>query len=350
MKTLVNRALRFVLVVVVGLSILGCQKGYEMTLPLAVSRGEYKLKSAYGSSYFTVYSTSTWNITYGNAAEWLRLSKTSGKGETQVNFEYDENNSMSRGVTLIITSGDLTCEVYIGQAGGSLEPNYTLPRQSYSFLAEPIALKVAATTNLQPETISLAYADVYYTQEENIDWISGVEITSEGVSFKVAENLSGEKRDAQVEITFPSAKWDTPAKTIFTVAQDSENATLGTIVDTYTVDPNGINPINIDLGVNFDPEFYDYKVVYTIKDAEGNDVNWLRNISLNETATRFVAYARANRIADRAATLTFNLVDETNAVMESHSVALSQVKSDAESQGNVGSGTGEEPKDNEQDF
>ena len=76
----------------------------------------------------------------------------------------------------------------------------------------------------------------------------------------------------------------------------------------------------------------------------------IRNISLNETATRFVAYARANRIADRAATLTFNLVDETNAVMESHSVALSQVKSDAESQGNVGSGTGEEPKDNEQDF
>ena len=132
MKTLVNRALRFVLVVVVGLSILGCQKGYEMTLPLAVSRGEYKLKSAYGSSYFTVYSTSTWNITYGNSAEWLRLSQTSGKGETQINFEYDENNSMSRGVTLIVTSGDLACEVYIGQAGGSLEPNYVLPRQSYN--------------------------------------------------------------------------------------------------------------------------------------------------------------------------------------------------------------------------
>lgn len=350
MKTIVNKALRFVFMAVVGLSMLGCQKGYEMTLPLAVSRGEFKLASTLGKTYFTVYSTGSWNITYANSAEWLRLSTMSGEGETQVNFEYDENNSMSRGVTLIITSGEHQCSVYIGQSGGSLEASYALPRQSFNFLAEPIALKLSASTNLQAETVALGYAKVHYSQDWNADWISNIQISSDGVSFEVAENLSGEKRDAQIELTFPAAKWDTPVVTIFTVAQDSENATLGEVVSSYTIDPNGINPVIINLGVNFAPEFYDYKVVYTIKDAEGNDVNWVRSAALNETSTQFVMHARANRIADRTATLTFNLVDGENNILQTKAVALSQAKSDAESEGNVGSGSDEEPKDDEQDF
>lgn len=350
MKTIVNKALRLMLVAVVGLSLLGCQKGYEMTLPLAVSRGEIKLTSATGKSYFMVYSTSDWEITYGNSAEWLRLSTTKGEGETQVNFEYDENNSVSRGVTLILTSGLHVCSLYIGQSGSSLEGTYTLGRTSYNFLAEPITLTLASETNLEDETISLGYVDLYYSQADNEDWISGIEIKPDGITFTLAENLSGVKRDAQVEITFPAAQWDSPVKTIFTIEQDSRNATMGDIVNSVVVDPNGINPVNIELGVNFAPEFYDYKVDFSVRDNDGNAVTWLRNTQLNSASTLFTAHARANRVADRTAILTFRLVNGEGTVLETKAVTLSQAKSDAEGEGGIESGSGEEPKDDEQDF
>lgn len=351
MKTKLYRVVRLAVMVLAAMVTFSCQKGYEMTLPLAVNRDDFKLKASGGDTYFIVYSTSSWTIEALDDDSWISLSSYSGSGETQIDVNYTDNAALSRGVTYLIKSGSHTRTVYFSQeAGYAGDATYLLGGSSLSFLSGAKSVSISAKSTLPKENFDRGYSVVRYATQQ-VDWIKNITIGEDKLDFDVDENTSGEFRSASIEINFPVASWDDAVKTVLTVFQDKGGVDFGYFEESIDVDPDGINSLSIELGINFTPSIYpNYLLSFGFKNADNTPASWLRNAKIDASGTLFTAMPKTNKDDVREATLTFMIVDTTTgSVVKESSVLIKQAISEMGS-GNVDGNGDEEPKDEEQDF
>lgn len=351
MKININNTFRLLLTLFAALAMVGCQKGYEMSLPLALSRNDFQFAKGSGKTYFMVYSTSNWTIKSQDDDSWIHLSTYSGSGEAQVNVTYDANKSLSRGVTFEVSTGELTKTIYFSQEAGFTEDTfYALEVSNINLLAQAISVELEAETSMPEENVLRGYETIHYLTEST-DWVKNVTISDKVVSFEVTENTTGVSRTAQIEITFPVASWDTPIKCVLTITQDVESVGFGSVVSEVVADPNGSEMVVIDMNVNYSSKIYpNYDILFSFKDAEGNNLSWLRNGTVNSKTMQFTAMPNVNSKVYREGTLAFELVDKTSGAKLDNVSVL--VKQDVGNLSDVGSGSdsGETPKDDQQDF
>ncbi|MBQ2703615.1 MAG: BACON domain-containing protein [Alistipes sp.] len=348
MKRALYNIIKLAIVAVLALPVGSCQKPYEMDLPLAVSRAKFTVKREAGQIFFIVYSQDKWTAEFETPVTWAQLSRTSGGNQTQVNVSYDENSDLSRGVNIIIRSGNLTKKVYLSQnAGISGDISYSLEHQALTLLKEPFSVELAAVSNVPAANMDIAVGSVNYVNEGD-EWIQNINITAEKVTFDVSENSTGQIRQAIVTITFPVAEWDTPITTMVVVTQNATPASFGAIPSNVAADPNGITPLAVELQPNFTPALYGFRVEYSVAYA-GDVQNWLRNLVVDTDSYKFVAEPKPNPYPERTATATFKLLDASGKELDLRNVVITQAKSDMGIT-DGGNDTGEEPKDPEEDF
>lgn len=349
MKKALYNLVKLALVAILALPFGSCQKPYEVDLPLAVSRANFTVKAEAGEIFFIVYSQEKWTAEFERPVTWAHLSRTSGDNQTQVNVSYDQNSDLSRGVNIIVRSGNLTKKVYLSQkAGLSGEVSYSLDMQSINLLKESFAVNIAAKTNVPAANLAIATGAVNYISGGD-SWIQNVVVTENNVTFDVTENATGELRQAIVEITIPVAAWDTPVTAMVVVAQSADPAGFGVIPTTLAADPNGINAISIDLLPSFTPSLYGFKVSHSIAYTAGEAQDWLRNDVIDEVTFRFTAEPKPNPYPERTATATFKLLGASGEELDTRVVTITQGKSDMGTT-NGDNDSGEEPKDPEEDF
>ena len=349
MKKALYNLVKLAIVAILALPVGSCQKPYEMDLPLAVSRANFTLKKEAGQIFFIVYSQENWTADFERPVTWARLSRTSGGNYQQVNVSYDENTDLSRGVYIIVRSGNLTKKVYVSQnAGMSGDISYNIEHQSVSLLKGAFSVEIAASNNVPASNFALVEGSVDYITGGEA-WIQNINIAEEKLSFDVTENTTGEVRQALLKITVPVAEWDTPVTTMVAVTQGAEGAVFGSIPATVEADPNGINKLAIDLAPNFAPAFYQYSVEHSVAYTEGESQNWLRNVALDGANFKFTADPKPNPNPMRTAVVTFVLKDEAGAELDRRVVTIKQDQSNMGT-ANGGNDNGEEPKDPEEDF
>ena len=332
MNMKIYKMLRTMLLALCCVAAFGCQKPFEMTTPLAVSRGEFHLTKKAGKIYFMVYSTSSWTIELSHEASWLHLSQMSGEGQAQIDIEYDANNDLSRMVEIIVRSGEHTKSVLVAQAKGvGNDIYYNLDLSTLKMLSLSKSIAVTAETNVPEANLVMGYADVLYGDEENTGWINNVVVAADNVTFDVAENGSAVERTAVVKIVFPVATvlGDVDVTSTLVVQQSAQSAAFGLVPQEYVADPNGESLVNIPLNVNFVPTMYpDYKVVYTITDEAGAAVTWLRNSRITEGMESFVASPKVNKDPQRTAILRLAIVDAAEQELDTRTVTITQGQSD----------------------
>ena len=349
MKKAIYNLVKLALVAFLALPVGSCQKPYEVDLPLAVSRANFTVKKEAGKVFFIVYSQQSWTAEFDAPITWARLSRTSGDNQTQVNVEYDENADLSRGVHIVVRSGNLTRKVYLSQnAGITCDIAYNPEQQSISLLKEPYAVEIAARSNVPEANMAIATSTVNYVTEGE-EWIQNIVVADDKVTFDVMENTSGAVRQAIVQISFPVAEWDNPIAAMIAVTQGAAPASFGSIPETVAADPNGINQLSIELQPNFAPSLYDYCAEYSVSYPADGPKDWLRNAELDAESFKFTAAAKPNPSDTRTATLTFMLKDADNNVCDTRVVTVTQEKSNMGAT-DGGNDTGEEPKDPEEDF
>lgn len=349
MKKAIYNLVKLALVAFLALPVGSCQKPYEVDLPLAVSRANFTVKKEAGKIFFIVYSQQNWTAEFDAPITWARLSRTSGDNQTQVNVEYDENADLSRGVHIVVRSGNLTRKVYLSQnAGITGDIAYNPEQQSISLLKEPYAVEIAARTNVPVANMAIATSAVNYVTEGE-EWIQNIVVTEEKVTFDVQENASGAVRQAIVQISFPVAEWDNPITAMIAVTQGAAPASFGSIPETIAADPNGINQLSIELSPNFAPSLYSYRAEYSLSYPADGPQGWLRNAELDADTFKFTAAAKPNPSEMRTATLTFMLKDAADNVCDTRVVTITQEKSNMGAT-DGGNDSGEEPKDPEEDF
>ncbi len=202
------------------LAVTACTQRYEMDLPLALNRTEMRFKNSGDTYYVLVYSDGPWTATLEREVPWVTLSAESGEGNCELKVTTDLNPGVSRGVSLYITNSHGTRELYISQDKGSTDGGiYSFVKESVDVLRSAAKARIMAGTDLDEDTISGVINTVVYASEEEPEWIHDIEVTAKRVSFKVDENNTGAPRSAEVQLTFPLARWDTPVKASFIVNQ-----------------------------------------------------------------------------------------------------------------------------------
>ena len=209
-------------------------------------------------------------------------------------------------------------------------------------------MKINASTNVPAANIAIAKGEVNYVSAGD-EWISDIVISEDKVSFEVAENNTGAVRQAIVSITFPVAEWDSPITAMVAVTQSATPASFGQVPTTVVADPNGINPISIELQPSFTPSLYGFGVDYSLSYTDGQVVDWLRNPTIDAKSFKFTAEPKPNPYPARTAVVTFRLLSASGAELSTSTVTITQDKSDmGTTEG--GNDNGEEPKDPEEDF
>ena len=211
-----------------------CIRSYELDLPLSLNRVEMRFKSGGNSYYVLVYGQGPWTASLERNAPWLSLSRTSGEGNGQIMVTADLNTGVSRGVSLFVTNGEETREMYISQEAGVSEGgSYGFVKETVELLRDASSSQIMAATNLDESTIAGVNCNVVYATPEE-DWVHDISVSATRVSFRVDANATGADRIATVNLSFPLARWDTPVTSFFKISQstaepETVTATLGSL-------------------------------------------------------------------------------------------------------------------------
>lgn len=210
-----------------ALLLFGCDKPFEMNLPLAVNSHKLTFESAAGSSHILIWSDGNWTASFGREINWGSLNKLEGFGNSDLEFTYSANYGVTRSVELILTKAELRDTIVLVQKGAvsgdnvSLSfksPSLTLLRNGYSVNA-PITTSLIYSTEMIVPQVEFFDADgvsqgVVVAGKEVPDtlhvipWISNMAISSEDglhLSYDVAENAGSDARMAVMSINVEAA-------------------------------------------------------------------------------------------------------------------------------------------------
>ena len=197
-----------------------CSKGYELEIPIALSREHLRFPGGGNTFYVMVYSQGRWNVELDREASWLNLSAAEGEGNTQLLVTAAPNENISRGVTLRLSNAHGLREMYISQESGLQgEANYSFILEEINLSSDLAGCVVEAGTNLSPEIVEQAAVELIWDSGEE-NWIRDVCVFPDKVTFSADANMSGSPRSATVKLIFPAAKWDTPLTAFFKVNQN----------------------------------------------------------------------------------------------------------------------------------
>ena len=318
---------------------IGCDRPFEMDLPLAVNSHKVSLSAEAGSTHIMVWADGPWTASFGKTIGWGSLNKLSGEGNNDIVFKYAKNFGVARSVDLILTKGSLKDTIKLVQAGTTTGDNaslnfktsaLTLLRNGYSVNSPVSTSMIYGTDMIVP---SVEFFDAYneslgvVTAGEEIPdtlhitpWISNMEViqgknpSDVSVKYDVDENNTGEARFAVLTI-----KVDAADGTVYdsrqTITQGLEEAALTLESDSgqysgfssnYTID----TPTN-----NVFP--------YTQFISCQSGADWISDVSLDKNGLNFTVSTNdtgSPRNAD--VTATFN---DGNGTMLSVSYTVTQL-------------------------
>lgn len=357
MKTIFNKQKKSVVGAVIAMMALtsvvttGCQKDFELDLPLAVSSRELSLTKDAGSTHVLVYSNGEWTARFTRNVKWASLNKQQGYGNHEIIFTYSANYGVSRKIGVVLQKGDLADTVVFTQAGSISEPSLAFKKSTASLLKAPSPVFAPISTNLRYCIEDLEATITYYDENGEANepvpvvtraegdetegeeggeeegpqaipvdpWISNVSIAYEGVSFEVLENATGFPRQADLTIFITDAN-DAVTRATLSILQgiadpvfslDSESGTYEGYAQSCVI------PATSNNLVPYADQFV-YDIAYDVPVEEGAE--WILNPTITDEGLQF-ALAMNEGDANRTATINLSYTDGLgNSVASSYSV------------------------------
>ena len=207
------------------LALTGCQKEFELDLPLAVSSRNLSLTKEAGSTHVLVYSTGAWKARLTRNVIWASLDRQEGYGNNEIVFTYSANYGISRKVGVIFDKDGLTDTVMFSQAGNITDPQLAFASPAVTLLKSEADILAPLNTNLRYSVGDMEASVSYYGEDgqpgepvpvlsqdgeipaQTADhWVTGVSVSEEGVSFSVSENSSSLPRIAELILSIADAE------------------------------------------------------------------------------------------------------------------------------------------------
>lgn len=180
------------------ITLLSCERKFEMNLSLSVNSNEVHLEATEGRTKIMVYADGGWDVSVKEDTEWLALDKISGIGNEDILFSYSQNFGVSRSATLIITKGQERQEVKIIQTG--LNASYRFSKSKYTITRNPFQINLPILNDLK-SNIKKIKIDYLYDDETSEKWVTNPTFTNDALQFVASENNSGRNRSVRIYLS-----------------------------------------------------------------------------------------------------------------------------------------------------
>ena len=270
------------------LTVVGCNKTFEMDLPLAVSSRVIDLTKDAGTTHIMIFADGDWTAKFTETTEWASLDRLNGNGNSEVVLSFSANYGLSRRLAIALAKSELKDTIFVNQAGMLSEPSLVWPCDSVGLCKNAGNATLKMKTNLYYSLQNIETAVEY--KGEAKDWLSDVTFDGRLMKFAFTENSSAERRRANisVKVAVPgnSSTEDKTETFNVTVSQSSDEPELE-IAEVETL--AGMKAqASVETPVNSVWAYADnlkFAVDYTPEVAP--EEGWITNLALTPTALTF---------------------------------------------------------------
>lgn len=270
------------------LTVVGCNKTFEMDLPLAVSSRVIDLTKDAGTTHIMIFADGDWTAKFTETTEWASLDRLNGNGNSEVVLSFSANYGLSRRLAIALAKSELKDTIFVNQEGLLSEPSLVWPCDSVGLCKNAGNATLKMKTNLYYSLQNIETAVEY--KGEAKDWLSDVTFDGRLMKFAFTENSSAERRRANisVKVAVPgnSSTEDKTETFNVTVSQSSDEPALE-IAEVETLAGMKAQAV-VETPVNSVWAYADnlkFTVDYTPEVAP--EEGWITNLALTPTALTF---------------------------------------------------------------
>ena len=339
MKTIFNKQKKSIVGMMVAMlafatAITGCQKNFELDLPLAVSSRDLSLTKDAGSTHVLVYSNGEWTARLTRNVKWASINKQEGYGNHEIVFSYSANYGISRKIGVVFTKGSLRDTVMFTQAGPISEPSLAFSKSAVTLLKSSSSVKSGLSTNLRYSVDDIEATITYYddnnmanepvkvvTRADNegeggeeeeptaqpVDpWISNVAITYNSVTFDVLENTTGFPRRADLTVMIEDAAGKV-TDAVLTITQGIADPLFRLDENEVTYEGYAQECVVAASSNNIAP--YTDKITYDVEYEEEPETPWIEKPAITDEGLSFRLTKNEGTVS-RTAVIILTYADE----------------------------------------
>lgn len=180
------------------LTVVGCNKTFEMDLPLAVSSRVIDLTKDAGTTHIMIFADGDWTAKFTETTEWASLDRLNGNGNSEVVLSFSANYGLSRRLAIALAKSELKDTIFVNQEGMLSEPSLVWPCDSVGLCKNAGNATLKMKTNLYYSLQNIETAVEY--KGEAKDWLSDVTFDGRLMKFAFTENSSAERRRANISV------------------------------------------------------------------------------------------------------------------------------------------------------
>lgn len=180
------------------LTVVGCNKTFEMDLPLAVSSRVIDLTKDAGTTHIMIFADGDWTAKFTETTEWASLDRLNGNGNSEVVLSFSANYGLSRRLAIALAKSELRDTIFVNQEGMLSEPSLVWPCDSVGLCKNAGNATLKMKTNLYYSLQNIETAVEY--KGEATDWLSDVTFDGRLMKFAFTENSSAERRRANISV------------------------------------------------------------------------------------------------------------------------------------------------------
>lgn len=299
-------------VAISGLLIVGCEKEYKLELPLAVNQTDLNLESTAGSTHVLVYSTGDWSVSFLEDTSWASIAQSSGDGNGEFIFKYDQNIGINRSTDVVLRMGSREKVITFNQYGPVEEAQILFGLDYVEMPRWAGSINIPFSTNLSQALECLKYEIEYLDTEGNVvveefePWLSNIEIQAESVSCDIAANAGNDVHNARLTVYAEDRINNIVYSSSTIISQSTEDGYITFPSDEIMCKPyrmmNTI-PWQTNLGMMLDN--IKTLVVYDLGGEE-----WISNITCTNNAVSFDTAENTTEGLIRKATIMLTYEDD----------------------------------------
>ncbi|MBD1426476.1 DUF5689 domain-containing protein [Sphingobacterium arenae] len=182
-----------------------CSKELEAPDTLEIENLSPVVRAAAGTLSIDVLSNTSWKMGKTDAT-WLTVENTAGTGNGQLHLAYDENNTVDPRTVeffIVTTKDGKYHKIELTQL--ATDPILELDQEEIEVGSRSRTHEIKLNTNIPAAGISI---EVLYEEEEGSNWIAGINVGAETLTFQTALNTIEEERVATIILSYGNTSND----------------------------------------------------------------------------------------------------------------------------------------------
>lgn len=192
---------KIILFVTILLGLVSCNKDFSFRDPVRLQSDYLLLDAMGGTTPIIIEANNAWTCSLEGDNLWGRIDVTSGKGLSQVSFEWDANAGLARRMEFCATAEGETVKMGLIQKSGLETVQLSFIKGSVN--ATTGSIEVPVSTNLPEADMSRVRCEVEYLSEDEVEWLQFDGLSESIARFTLSE--TSETRSALVTLKIEDA-------------------------------------------------------------------------------------------------------------------------------------------------